>query len=106
MHSSDNYKKIWFTLTWAGKEPAYVMNLFKVSNIRIVFVATNSLEHNLIMKNPQRVRLDNSSKIEDVMAIMQFWDKRTTNNNPVIDKLAIGSNRFVDTTLKNSTVHV
>jgi hypothetical protein len=58
------------------------------------------------MKNPQRVRLDNSSKIEDVKAIMQFQDERTTNNNPVNDKLAIGSNKFVETTLKNSTVHV
>jgi len=40
------------------------------------------------------------------MAIMQFQVKRDTNNNPVNDKLAIGSNKFVETTLKNSTVHV
>jgi len=82
------------------------MNLFKVCNIRIVFIATNSLEHNLIMKKPQGVRLDNSSKIEDVMAIMQFQVEKTTNNNPINDKLAISSNKFVETTLKNSTVHV
>lgn len=69
-------------------------------------MATNSLEHNIIMIKPQRFRLDNSSKIEDVMAIMQFKDKRTTNNNPINDKFALSSNKFVETTLKNSTVHV
>ena len=69
-------------------------------------MATNSLEHNIIMKKPQRFRLDNSSKVEDVMAIMQFQDKRTTNNNPINDQFSVSSNKFVETTLKNSTVHV
>jgi len=60
----------------------------------------------MIMKKSQSFRFDNSNKIEGVMAIIQFQDKRTTNNNPINDKFAISSNKFVETTLKNSTVHV
>jgi lactate dehydrogenase-like 2-hydroxyacid dehydrogenase len=60
MHSSDsNYKKKLFTFTCAGKEPTYFRNLFKDTDIIIVYVAANSLEHNLITKKePQRVSMN------------------------------------------------
>jgi hypothetical protein len=42
-------------LSLLSGQASYFMNLFKDSNIRIVFMATNSLEHILIIKkkNPK-----------------------------------------------------